>query len=115
MVRRLCSEWFLAYASIGFPILYVAAYFAMMNPQEIDLCSCGGNYHAWRRAPNYRWRPSVSETLFFPLHFADAKIRPQYWWGIEQFDDIDVVELENTDLRGFGDEISISTEPTLKE
>jgi len=64
MARRFLKEWLLANARLAFPFLYLAAYFALLKPDQMDLWSFGSDFHAWIRVPNYRSHEPLVERMF---------------------------------------------------
>lgn len=78
--------WIAIVVLIALPFLYVASYFALLDPLQPS-----GNYvvHAsghFIRTPRYRVGEGMSEAIFYPLLRIDQAFRPRYWsWPATQF------------------------------
>ena len=75
--------WCAVRAWLVLPLLYLAAYAAILNPEKMYFCLLGANASVWSRIPNYRWKSPAVEFAFSPIHRIDKQIRPGYWTGIE--------------------------------
>lgn len=81
VLKRICELWIVgALACAG---LYAGAYLALLNPEKMVMCVCGGTGRPWDRIPNYRWKSPVAEGVFLPIHRIDRIIRPWYWSGAD--------------------------------
>ena len=76
------ATWVLAAITLTIPLLYVAAYLAIVR----TTLDGGLSYKCWsadpedmRCAPYYAVEGELSEILFYPLHLVDRTLRPRYW------------------------------------
>jgi hypothetical protein len=57
------------------PGAYLGAYFALARySPQLHMCDDGTC-----RRRHYRYGGEVAETAFWPLHWADRRMRPRYW------------------------------------
>ena len=63
------------------PQLYVASYFALVEPQRpVAKLRSGGEVIWWSTpAPSYRRGGEQAERFFWPLEMLDRRVRPRMW------------------------------------
>ena len=66
--------------------IYLCAYFALLEPQQLWELACFTINEPYRRVPEFRVGGEHAKTFFAPLLWLDRKARPTYWSGIKLFD-----------------------------
>lgn len=70
------NRFLLPFIVIAF-LFYVGSYYLLVRKQEtptIELWNTSRSSKA-----EYRWNSSVLQTVFTPIHWADRRIRSEYW------------------------------------